>query len=63
MRGINHMTTIWTLVVVELRLVRLIQRANVVAIELWEVASLLFSVVALVLVAAFLVAVLFHLQY
>ena len=57
------MTTIWTLVVVELRLVRLIQSANVVAIELWEVASLLFSVVALVLVAAFLVAVLFHLQY
>ena len=57
------MTTIWTLVIVELRLVRLIQRANVVAIELWEVASLLFSVVALVLVAGFLVAVLFHLQY
>ena len=57
------MTTIWTLVVVELRLVRLIQSANVVAIELWEVASLLLSVVALVLVAGFLVAVLFHLQY
>ena len=57
------MTTIWTLVIVELRLVRLIQRANVVAIELWEVASLLFSIVALVLVAGFLVAVLFHLQY
>ena len=57
------MTTIWTLVVVELRLVRLIQRANVVAIELWEVASLLLSVVALVLVAGFLFAVLFHLQY
>ena len=57
------MTTVWTLVVVELRLVRLIQSANVVAIELWEVASLLLSVVALVLVAGFLVAVLFHLQY
>ena len=57
------MSTIWTLVVVELRLVRLIQRANVVAIELWEVASLLLSVIALVIVAAFLVAVLFHLQY
>ena len=57
------MTTIWTLVVVELRLVRLVESTNVVAIELWEVASLLFSVVALVLVAGFLVAVLFHLQY
>ena len=63
MRGVNHMSTIWTLVVVELRLVRLVESTNVVAIELWEVASLLFSIVALVLVAGFLVAVLFHLQY